>query len=86
MTLHINEYIPCFKKNATEKSNNRNNLKFVYLYIMSRLETFETIEALKANRVERKLSSEEIERQKRATDSLSVFRLKRKPAKSKMSI
>jgi hypothetical protein len=53
---------------------------------MSRLEVFETIEELKADRIERNLSPEEIVRQKRATDSLSVFRLNRKPTKSKMSI
>jgi len=45
---------------------------------MSRLEVFETIEELKADRVERNLSPEEILRQKRATNSLTIFHQKRK--------
>ena len=53
---------------------------------MSRLEAFATIEELKADRVERPLSAEEIELQKIATDSLAIFRLRRKSTANNISL
>lgn len=53
---------------------------------MATIQVFDTIEELKADRVERKLSSKEVLRQKRATDSLSIFLKKQKITANKKTI